>query len=97
MGNANSENLLGKDVVNSILKIGNMLRQAHREAAGDLAQKDTGLRKRVEKPHRFTGPDVCAFIVGVPSSKDKVSLSSHETSGVRSSEEAAKSPTVIVG
>ena len=41
--------LLMKDVIQPLLKIGNLVRQAYDQALGDLPQKDAGLGRRVQK------------------------------------------------
>ena len=66
MRDADAEHLLGQDVIDALLKVRNLARQALGEAAGDLAQEHARLRARVEERHRLVRPDVRAVVVGRP-------------------------------
>ena len=63
---ADAEHLLRQDVIDALLKVRDLVRQALGEAAGDLAQEHARLRARVEEPHRLVRPEVRAAVVGRP-------------------------------
>ena len=47
---ADTEYLLGEDMIDALLKVGNLGRQTFSETAGDLAQKHAGLCTWVKEP-----------------------------------------------
>jgi hypothetical protein len=60
---ADAEHLLGKDVIDALLKARNLLCQAFIETASDFTEEDARLRARIQEPDRTVRPDVCTIVV----------------------------------
>ncbi|OPZ12114.1 MAG: hypothetical protein BWZ07_01555 [Alphaproteobacteria bacterium ADurb.BinA280] len=63
---ADTKHLSGQYVIDARLQVGNLLRQARREAAGDLAEEHARLGAGVEKGDRAVGPQVGPIVAGRP-------------------------------
>ena len=72
VGNTYAKNLLGQDVVDTLLEVWDSCRQPLCEAARDLSKEYSGLRNGIKEGNSLVRPDICAIIFSGPSLSEGV-------------------------